>query len=62
MNEPLHDDLPDFGAGEVVEVPLLLPGWQVVALEQVAHERGLTAGQMLRQALGALFPRVPGPR
>jgi hypothetical protein len=37
--------------GEIVEVPLLLPVWQVSALERVAHQRGLTAGQMVRQLL-----------
>lgn len=40
---------PDLEAGDVVEVPLLLPGWQVSALEEAAHDRGLTAGEMVRQ-------------
>jgi len=33
---------------EVVEVSLLLPGWQVTALESAAHDRGLTAAEMVR--------------
>jgi hypothetical protein len=33
---------------EVVEIPLLLPSWQVNALATAAQDRGLTAGQMLR--------------
>jgi hypothetical protein len=33
---------------DVVEVPLLLPGWQVAALATAAQDRGLTAGEMLR--------------
>jgi hypothetical protein len=33
---------------DVVEVPLLLLGWQVSALERAAHDRGLTAGEMVR--------------
>ena len=37
--------------GDVVEVPLLLPGWQVSVLETAAHDRGLTAGQMVRSLL-----------
>jgi hypothetical protein len=37
---------------EVVELALLLPRWQAAALEQAAHERGLTAGQMLRKLIG----------
>ena len=36
---------------EVVEVPLLLPGWQVCALETAAHQRGLTAAAMVRHLL-----------
>src|SRR5262245_58999819 len=35
----------------VVEIPLLLPHWQAEALECVAHEQGLTAGEMIRQLL-----------
>ena len=38
---------------EVVELALLLPRWQAEALEQAAHARGLTAGQMLRKLIGA---------
>ena len=37
---------------EVVELPLLLPRWQAEALEEAAHIRGLTAGQMMRKLLG----------
>ena len=36
---------------EVVEIPLLLPNWQAEALESVAHQQGLTAGEMIRQLL-----------
>jgi hypothetical protein len=38
-------------AGEVVEVPLLLSAGQMSALEEAAHCRGLTAGEMVRQLL-----------
>jgi len=38
---------------EVVELSLLLPRWQAEALEQAAHNRGITAGQMLRRLIGA---------
>jgi hypothetical protein len=37
---------------EVVELALLLPRWQAEALEEAAHNRGLTAGQMLRKFIG----------
>jgi len=46
--EPVLDQRPE----EIVEVPLLLPGWQISALEREAHQRGLTAGEMVRHLLG----------
>jgi hypothetical protein len=42
---------------DVVEIPLLLPDWQVQALEALAHERGLTAGEMVRRLLGEFLAR-----
>ena len=36
---------------EMVELSLLLPAWQVDALETVASFRGISAGQMLRRVL-----------
>jgi hypothetical protein len=36
---------------EVIEVSLLLPGWQVAALESAAHDRGVTAAEMARAVL-----------
>jgi hypothetical protein len=36
---------------DVVEVPLLLPTWQITALETAAHARGLTAASMVRHLL-----------
>lgn len=47
----MPESLLDLEVGEVVEVPLLLPGWQISALEREAHHRGLTAGEMLRHLL-----------
>jgi len=37
---------------QVVELALLLPRSQAEALEEAAHARGLTAGQMLRKLIG----------
>jgi hypothetical protein len=49
--------------GDVVEVPLLLPGWQVAALETAAHDCGLTAAEMVRRLVREfivkLSPRRP---
>ena len=38
---------------EVVELALLLPRWQAEALEDAAHRRGLTTGQLLRKMIGS---------
>ena len=45
---------------EVVELNLLLPRWQAEALEEVANDRGLTAGQLLRKLIG-LTLKEPEP-
>jgi len=37
--------------GRVVEISLLLPGCQATALENLARQRGLTAGQVVRQLI-----------
>ena len=47
--------------GEVVEIPLLLPGWQLSALERAAHRRGLTAGEMARSLLTDSIRRLCCP-
>jgi hypothetical protein len=53
----------EFQEGDVVEVPLLLPGWQVSALESVAHQRGLTAAAMVRNLIREFIAaRVPPGR
>jgi hypothetical protein len=43
---------------EIVEVALLLPGWQVEGLEAEARHRGLTAGQLLRRLVHDFFNRA----
>jgi hypothetical protein len=48
-------------AGEVVEIPLLLPDWQVCALEAAARRRGLTAGEMVRSLVREFLSRLPAP-
>lgn len=44
---------------EVIELPLLLPEWQVIALERAAREQGMTIGQLIRRLFADLFPPVP---
>ncbi len=36
-----------------VELHLLVPGWQLTALERSARRQGLTVGQLLRRLIGA---------
>jgi hypothetical protein len=47
------DPLPRLDLGrlndDVVELPLLLPGWQVSALAKVARSEGQSTGQLLRR-------------
>jgi hypothetical protein len=50
---------PDLHDTEVVEVPLLLPGWQISALETAAHDCGLTAAEMVRHLLRDFIARFP---
>lgn len=46
---------------DVVEVPLLLPGWQVSILEQAAHLRGQTAAEMVRSLLRDFIEQLNQP-
>src|SRR5437016_1605411 len=48
-----------FDESEVVEVLLLLPRWQMTALEDAAHARGLTAAFMVRQLLNEFIDTLP---
>lgn len=52
------DAIPGEG-GDVIEIPLLLSGKQMSALEQAAFVRGLTAGEMVRHLLREFIERQP---
>jgi len=43
----------------LTELSLLLPQWQVDALEQFAQSRGLTTGQMLRRLIAHYCANLP---
>jgi hypothetical protein len=58
VGPPLPGDPPRLD-NEVVELPLLLPRWQAVALEAAARRRGMTTGQMLRRVITDLFVDPP---
>lgn len=51
MTHPVADD-------DVVELPVLLPEWQVAALETAARDRGMTIGQLLRKLFTEMFEHV----
>lgn len=55
-----YESPPDSLLEQVVELSLLLPAWQVSALEMAAHSRGLTAGQMVRSLLQEFLTREQG--
>jgi hypothetical protein len=62
IRNPDHDQSPTnyLVDGDVVEIPLLLPGWQARALETAAHESGLTAAEMVRVLLRDFIAGQPG--
>jgi hypothetical protein len=48
----LDDTLPfDSADSEVTELSLLLPAWQISALEQAAQAEGMTVAQLLRRVI-----------
>lgn len=47
---------------DVIELPILLPEWQVNALEAAAAQRGMTIGQLLRRLFSDLFADQRPPR
>jgi hypothetical protein len=49
------DSLGGIATSDVVEIPLLLPTWQVTALEALAHRRGLTAAALVRGLLAGFL-------
>jgi len=46
---------------DVVEIPILVPEWQAAALEDAAHDRGLTVGELVRHMLADFFAKPCAP-
>ncbi len=42
-------------AQDVIELPILLPEWQLAALEAAARERNMTVGQLVRRLFNEMF-------
>lgn len=59
MNPSLSHMFGERRSSDVQEVPLLLPNWQLAALESAASARGLTAAQMMRHVLSTYFDHLP---
>jgi len=51
-NEALASQFP--ADGEVLEISLLVPGWQLPVLDELARRQGQNVGQMLRRVISAL--------
>ena len=51
-HHPITRDQPT----DFAEVRLLLPNWQVNALESVAAAQGLTTGQLIRRLISQIVP------
>ena len=47
---------------EMIELALLVPRWQALAFEEVAKQRGVTAGQMMRRMITAVVGTPPAKR
>jgi hypothetical protein len=58
VSEPV--DLGALKNDDVIEVPLLLSGWQMSALEQAAHQKGLTTAALLRGMLREFVQHAVG--
>jgi hypothetical protein len=54
----LSPDMPALDA-EMIEMALLLPRWQALALHTAAKQRGMTTAQMLRRMIGATVGAQP---
>jgi hypothetical protein len=50
------------GEGKILELAVLLPAWQVSALERTACLEGQTIGQLLRRLIGDFLDGAPGCR
>jgi hypothetical protein len=57
LRTPSEPFTTSISADDVIEMPLLLPEWQVMALEEAARDRGMTIGQLVRRLFADLFPR-----
>ena len=43
---------------DFLELSLLLPSWQLFALDDLARSRGLNVGQLLRRLIGSMLQEI----
>ncbi len=48
------------GPADVAEISVLVPGWQLAALDNAARLRGLTSGQLVRRLVRDFVTRETG--
>ena len=49
---------PPSDSEEVAELSLLVPAWQIAALEEAAESEGITVAQLLRRAVNRTLSQV----
>jgi len=57
MESPAFTMAPSPVADDVIELPLLIPEWQLDALEEAAREKNMTVGQYVRRLFSEHFSR-----
>ncbi len=62
MNTNTFESLMPTFAGDVEELSLLLPSWQIDALAAVAEHEGLTVAQLMRRLVNDALAPAPVPR
>lgn len=54
----LSDGSRSAAESELLELALMLPSWQLFALDDLARKRGLNVGQLLRRLIGNMLQQV----
>jgi hypothetical protein len=62
MNTNTFEPIVPSFAGDVEELSLLLPSWQIDALAALAEDKGLTVAQLMRRLVNDALAPAPVPR
>ncbi len=55
------DGLTTAAESDFLELSLLLPSWQLYALDELAKRRGMNVGQLLRRLIGNMLQEMTQP-